>query len=116
MKLPYIELDREHDDPAIIYNVTTKVETSVSADWIRWMQEVHIPEIIGTGCFEKAMILQLTEVDESEGPTFAVQYSAQSKAMYNRYVSSFADGLRKKAEAKWGARIISFRTVLRVVN
>lgn len=116
MKLPYIEIQQDPEDPAIIYNVTTKVLDVISRDWLVWMKEVHIPDILATGCFNNAVILQLTEVDDSEGPTYAVQYAAPSKAMYNRYVSSFAEGMRQKAEAEWGNQIISFRTVLRVVN
>ena len=115
MKLPYIITDQP-EDPALIYNVTTKVDHSIATDWVEWMKATHIPAMIATGCFEKGLMLQLTEVDESEGPTYAVQYSAASRALYNRYIQVYAESLRKQAEAKWGALIISFRTVLRVVN
>ena len=100
----------------VIYNVTVKVERSIAAGWVKWMKEEHIPDIIATGCFTHATILRLLETDESEGPTYAVQYHAESKALYNRYISNFADEMRKKAFDKWGDKFIAFRSVMEVVH
>jgi hypothetical protein len=100
----------------ILYNVTTKVSTAIQSDWLKWMQEEHIPELIATGCFTDAVVLQLLEVDDSEGPTYAVQYMAESKALYNQYMERYAAALRQKAFDKWGDQFIAFRSLMRVVN
>ncbi len=105
------------NNPAmIIYNVTTHVEHSIAEAWLHWLKEEHIPDIIATGCFQKADILRLTEVDETEGPTYAVQYHAATRELYNRYIEEHAETLRRKATDKWGSRFIAFRSVLQVVN
>lgn len=101
---------------AIVYNVTTKVAEPVAEEWLQWMKKEHIPEIIGTGCFTHAVILRLIEVDETEGPTYAVQFFSESKALYNRYIEKFSEEKRKTTHAKWGSDVISFRSVLQVVN
>ncbi|HPH84312.1 MAG TPA: DUF4286 family protein [Ferruginibacter sp.] len=100
----------------IIYNVTIKVETGIAAEWLNWLQKEHIPEVIETGCFTRATVLKLLEVDETEGPTFAVQYFAESKALYNQYIEKFAPLMREKSFEKWGNRFIAFRSVMQVVN
>lgn len=100
----------------ILYNVTIKTEPSISEEWLKWMKEEHIPEVLATGCFTRATILRLLEVDDSEGPTHAIQYLAESKALYNRYIEKFADELRKKTMEKWGSRFIAFRSVMQVVD
>jgi len=100
----------------IIYNVTIKVETGIAAEWLNWLQQEHIPEVIETGCFTRATVLKLLEVDETEGPTFAVQYFAESKALYNQYIEKFAPLMREKSFEKWGNRFIAFRSVMQVVN
>lgn len=100
----------------ILYNVTVKTDHSIAEAWLQWMKEEHIPEILATGCFTKASILRLLEVDDSEGPTHAVQYFAESKANYNRYLDKFAAELRKKAIQKWGEKFIAFRSVMQVVD
>jgi hypothetical protein len=101
---------------SIIYNVTVKINNSVANAWLQWLKQEHIPDIIATGCFTHATIFQLIEVDETDGPTYAIQYHAESKALYNRYIENFSEAMRKKAINKWGDQFISFRSVLRVVN
>lgn len=100
----------------IIYNVTIKVHTSIEHDWLQWLKEEHIPDVTGTGCFTHAVILKLMEVDETDGPTFAVQYYAESKALYNQYIEKFAPLMRQKSFDRWDDQFIAFRSVMQVVN
>jgi hypothetical protein len=101
---------------AIIYNVTIKVEAAIAEPWLQWLQEEHIPEIMQTGCFTETRVVRLLEVDDSEGPTYAIQYSAGSKADYNRYIAMHASLMRQKSYEKWGDRFIAFRSVMQVVS
>ena len=100
----------------LIYNVTTKVDWSIQEAWVQWMQRVHIPEILQTGCFTGSILLRLLETDEKEGPTYAVQYRAHSKADYNRYIELYSPALRQTVIDQWGNKIISFRTLMEVIN
>ena len=100
----------------VVYNVTVKAEKSIADAWLDWMKAEHIPDIIGTGCFTKATILRLLEVDETDGPTYAVQYLAESHAQYNRYIEIHSATMRKKAYDKWGEKFIAFRSVMQVVH
>jgi hypothetical protein len=100
----------------IIYNVTTKVAAHVAAQWLLWMQQQHIPAVMATNCFTAYKMVRLLDVDDSEGPTYAVQYQAAGKDCYDRYVLEFADGLREDAYAKWGNNFISFRSLMEEVS
>lgn len=100
----------------IIYNVTVKVDNSIGDAWLQWLKDEHIPEVVGTGCFTHAVILQLIEVDNSDGPTYAIQYHAPSKGLYNIYIEQHAPRMRQKGIDKWGDRFVAFRSVLQVVN
>ena len=100
----------------IIYNVTIKVHESIKQDWLQWLKEEHIPDIINSGCFTHAVILRLMEVDDSEGPTYAVQYHAENKGLYNNYIENHAALMRQKSFDKWGDKFIAFRSVMQVVN
>ena len=100
----------------IVYNVTIKITNAIHAPWLQWLKEEHIPEIMQTGCFTHASILRLLEVDDTEGATYAVQYFAESKGLYNNYIENHSDGMRQKSFAKWGNQFIAFRSVMQVVN
>jgi hypothetical protein len=100
----------------IIYNVTVKVDATIAAQWLQWMLEEHAPAIIATDCFTKYHVIKLLEVDEAEGPTYAIQYHANSMEDYQRYLDEFADDFRKQSTNKWGDRFIAFRTLMQVVK
>jgi hypothetical protein len=100
----------------IIYNVTTKVEHSIATEWLQWLRKEYIPAMIDTGCFTKAVILHITEADDDEGMTYAVQYHGENEQRYTDYLQRFAGQMAKKAIDKWGNKFISFRTLMNVVN
>ena len=70
----------------IILNVTMKAEAQIAAVFLRWLQEEHIPEMMRTGCFREYKLVKLLEVDDSEGPTYAIQYLAERMEDYHRYL------------------------------
>ncbi|MES2773615.1 MAG: DUF4286 family protein [Bacteroidota bacterium] len=100
----------------IIYNITIKITWEKHEEWLQWMLDLHVPEVLGTGCFEKHQLLRLLETDETEGPTYAFQYYAVSKAQYNRYIELYAPALRRQTIEKWGDNFIAFRSLMEVVN
>ena len=99
-----------------IYNVTTKVNWSIHDAWLEWMQQQHIPALIETNCFVRSQLLKLHEEDDEEGPTYVIQYFAESKALYNRYIELYADQFREEYAGKWRDNFIAFRTLLEVVE
>jgi Domain of unknown function (DUF4286) len=100
----------------LIYNVTIKVDHSIADAWLSWLKEEHIPDIIQTGCFTHATILRLLETDDSEGPTYAVQYHAPDNSLYNLYIQKISAEMREKGMRKWGNKFIAFRSVMEVVH
>lgn len=97
----------------ILYNVTINVESGIEDEWIRWMKEVHIPEVLETGCFSDHKFLKLlNENPEAEGITYAVQYFAPGITSLNRYLEEFAPVLQKKHAERYRNRFVAFRTFL----
>lgn len=99
-----------------MYNVTVKVDLAIANAWVKWLIDEHIPEVIATGCFSGARTLKMIDVDDSEGETYTVQYTAESKADYNKYIAQFATQMRDKSFEKWGNQFIAFRTVMQVIH
>jgi len=101
---------------SIVYNITTKVSHEIAPRWLLWMQEEHIPAILSTGHFSAHQLLQLLDQDDSEGPTYSLQLTAQNRSLYDTYVKECAPALREEAYRLWGNQFISFRSILEVVN
>jgi hypothetical protein len=100
----------------LIYNVTIKITPNIHEAWVKWMQEKHIPEVMSKGCFTEYRFVRVLEIDDSEGPTYATQYFADSKANYNRYIELYAPDLRKDVLDNWGDQFIAFRSLMQVVH
>lgn len=99
-----------------IYNVTTQMPGNMQDEWLRWMREEHIPELLSTGHFTHHRLVRLLEPNEPGMATFAVQYFCNSLVQYEYYIQSAAPALRQKALEKWGDSILSFRTLMEVIN
>lgn len=100
----------------IIYNITIKVDRSITEEWVQWMQTVHIPEVLKTGCFDKHQLVRLLQIDETEGPTYAAQYYAPNLTSYDYYLQHHAPAFSKKIADKWGEKYVDFKTLMQVVD
>jgi len=98
-----------------IYNVTINVEESIQKDWLRWMQEKHIPEMLATGKFSEAKLSQVM-VEEAQGVTYSVQYTTDSKETLEKYYRENAEQLRREGSSLFRERFVAFRTELKVIN
>ena len=56
------------------------------------------------------------EIDDQEGPTYAVQYKAENKSLYSQYIEKFSGTMRERSFDKWGNKFIAFRSVMEIVN
>jgi len=93
----------------IIYNVTIKIDTRVKDEWLKWMKDHHIPEVIDTGLFQGHKICRLLDQDESEGVTYSIQYFCKSMTEYNTYQEKFAPKLQQEHQAKYNNRFVAFK-------
>ena len=100
----------------LVYNVTVKIIPAIEGDWVRWMKQEHIPDILATGHFYEGKLCRLLDQDESEGITYVAQYFTETEEKYRRYLQENAPDLRKKSFEKWGDQFIAFRTVMKIVN
>ena len=99
----------------IIYNVTTKVSVLVKDRWVEWMKREHIPEIMATGLFHDYRFCRLLEQDDSDGPTYTIQYFTDTLENYYTYLQEHAPMLRQKSFDAFGDQFVAFRTVMQVV-
>jgi len=99
----------------IVYNVTIKIDLQIEAEWLTWLKNEHIPEIMATGLFTDFKLFHLLEREEN-GITYVVQYFTPTIEHYQKYMDEFSPQFRQNTFDKWGERFVSFRTVMEIVN
>ena len=99
----------------ILYNVTVKIDLDVHNDWLQWMQEVHIPEVMATGLFLDNRIAKVLLQDESDGISYSFQYTCADMATMQKYTALHAPNLQKAHAARYKDKFVAFRTLLEVI-
>ncbi len=88
----------------------------MAEEWLAWMKEEHIPEVMQSGCFTECKILKLlTEAEDNDGVNYAIQYTAPNMGSYHQYREEFAPGLQAKTKAKYGDDVLAYRSLLEVI-
>ena len=100
----------------IIYSVTVKIDLDVHDDWLQWMKNEHIPEVLATGKFKNHRILRLLADDEQDGINYNIQYSAENMSDYFDYQHNFATELQEKHTKRYKDKFVAFRTLLKEVE
>lgn len=103
-----------HRSGQIIYNVTVNVDSAVHEDWVRWMRDVHIPEVMATGYFLENRFCKVL-VDEEQGVTYAIQYLCMNMDDLREYQERHAPALQKAHAERYGEHTVAFRTLLELV-
>lgn len=98
-----------------IYNVTVNIAADAHDEWLRWMREVHMPDVMKTGCFIDCKLLRVLHV-EDDGHTYSAQYKFMEMRDIEQYQKQFAQGLQAEYKKKFADKYAAFRTVLQIID
>ncbi len=99
----------------ILYNVTVSIDEDVHEEWLNWMKDTHIPDVMNTGMFIDNKICKI-HAEEDGGKAYSIQYLAKSWADYDRYQAEFAAALQKDHSERYAGKFAAFRTILEVLH
>lgn len=100
----------------ILYNVTTNIHESVHDQWLNWMQQKHIPELLAINIFTSARMVKVLVEEEMGGVTYSVQYETDSKTTLEKYYQEHQAHFQQEALKLFGDKMLSFRTELEVIS
>ncbi|MCA1659198.1 MAG: DUF4286 family protein [Verrucomicrobiaceae bacterium] len=95
----------------IIYSVNITVDRRVEDEWLEWMQQVHVPQVVRTGCFIDARISKILD-GAGEEASYVIQYQCRSFADYDRYRENFAAALQKDHTDRFAGHFRASRQLL----
>jgi hypothetical protein len=89
----------------VTYEVTTIVEPSLVEAYERYMRQVHIPDLLATGCFRGAALARAAI------GRYRVRYEAPSQADLDRYLATHATRLREDFASHFPEGVTASREV-----
>jgi elongation factor P--beta-lysine ligase len=99
-----------------LYNITINIDETVQQKWLKWMKEVHIPKMLATGKFTKALMSRVMVNEEMGGVTYAVQYYVRSKEVLDEYYKDDAKKLDAEIHKLFAGKFVDFNTELEIIN
>jgi len=99
----------------IIFNDTVIVEESVHQEWLKWMQEVYIPEVMATGNFKSYQVLNVID-SPNEGVTYCIQYNAETLTDFNQFYTKHLHRLQALHNNEFKDHFVIFNTLMQTVE
>ncbi len=97
----------------VIYKVSITIDTEVQTEWLSWMMEEHIPEVLAAGYFTECKFYQVLEPSPTpEMVKFVVDYRCESVEKLRQYRENVAPELMNKHEERFHRKFTSAREVL----
>jgi hypothetical protein len=100
----------------ILYSVTVNIDHSVHDEWVEWMKNVHIPEVMNTGMFVERRFCRLLGSEDFGGITYSIQYVCKTMEAFETYQKEFAPLLQAKHTEKYKDKFVAFRTLLEIID
>lgn len=111
----YRHKDHPKEFKMILYNVTVNIDLAKEREYVEWMKQIHIPEVMETGLFRESKFFKLLHEVE-EGVNYSTQYFADSLDHIERYQAEHASRLQQKLKDKFGDHYVAFRSLLELVE
>ena len=99
----------------ILYNITISIDPDVHDEWLQWMKETHIPDVMATGLFIENKIARIL-AEEEGGKAYSIQYLLRSMDDYETYQQEHAPRLQADHSERYDGKFGAFRTLLHVIH
>jgi hypothetical protein len=99
----------------IIFNDTVIVENAIQEEWLKWMKEIYIPAVMGTGLFKSYQILTVID-SPNDGVTYCVQYHAENLADFNSFYTNHFHKMQSMHNGQFENRYVIFNTLMQTVD
>lgn len=99
-----------------LYNITYNISEEVHEEWLRWMREIHIPEVVKEAQFSGAKLIHVLIDEDMGGITYSVQYQMVDKYILDNFIKDKAQNFIAEMNKKFLNHYVSFSTELRVVD
>lgn len=95
-----------------LYNVTVGIDKDAEAEWVVWMRDEHIPDVLATNLFVSSRFYKVLHDNDDGSTSYSIQYFANTLEDVSKYLEQFAPALIEKHKKKFGGKHVAFRTLL----
>lgn len=99
----------------LLFNVTVIVEEASAAEWLDWMKETHIPQLMETENFVSHRLLKIVD-SPNEGVSYCVQFIAEDQEKHQNYLDLHEQQFIGDMYAKYPNKLVTFSALMEFVG
>lgn len=99
----------------LLFNETIGIDKEIEGEWLQWMKEKHIPDVLKTGMFVSFKIYKVLHDQEDGTISYSIQFFAKTIDHIQQYLEVFAPVLVEEHRQKFHNKHVAFRTLLEEV-
>ena len=100
----------------LLYNVTVGIDKEFEQEWLQYMKEKHIRDVMETGLFVDYKMYKVLHDQEDGSISYSIQYFARTIEDVQQYLEVFAPVLIERHRRRFENRHVAFRTLLDEVS
>ena len=98
-----------------IYSVTLHISKDAESEWLQFMQQKHLADVLKTGYFTKASMRKAAGNKEQDSSTYNMEYLTESIEKYNDYIQHAAPPLQNEVVERFSGKFTAERMLYEVV-
>ncbi|MFN8239057.1 MAG: DUF4286 family protein [Chitinophagales bacterium] len=100
----------------LIYSVHITLEQAAETEWLEYMQQKHLNDVMATDCFVSCQMLKQTDFISDNTVEYVIQYSANTMEKLQHYLDEHAMRLRQDVVIHFGSRFSAERRIYEVLK
>ena len=95
-----------------LYNVTIGIDKSSEEEWLVYMRDTYIPDVMATGMFTQARMYRVLHDNEDNTTSYSIQYLATSIEKVQRFLEEYGPRIIDAHRDRFRNRHVAFMTLL----
>ena len=96
----------------ILYNITYNIDKELDQEWVYWLRDYYLPEVMGSGNFIQYKVYRMLKTEDDGSINYAIQFFSESIESLNDFLVSRAPAISQQLMDKFRHHHVAFMTVL----
>jgi len=100
----------------LVYNTTYHIEEKAIANFLIWIKESYIPEVMKTELLSNPRLCKVLSHNEAGSETYTLQWEVESSGILHRWHQLQGAELNKELTAIFKEKVVGLPTLLEVID